>query len=233
MKRYRSFLFDLDGTLTDSGEGVLKSVQYALEYFGIHVEDWHTLGKYMGPPLQDSFREFEGFDEEQTALAIARYRERYNVTGLFENRVYEGIPDVLRDLKSRGARILVATSNPEVTSLRVLEHFGLTKYFDVIVGSEFDGRRSRKSEVIEEAFRRAGISSEDRRETLMIGDRWHDIRGAKEAGVDSMGTYSGYAEPGELEGAGATYVVHTIREMRELLNQLCASPGSGGSEPAE
>ena len=220
MKQYHTILFDLDGTLTDSGEGIMKTAWMTLESYGIHVDDWHSLRHFMGPPLQESFREFYGFDLEKSIEARDRFRERYNTTGLFENRVYEGIPELLRELKNRGVRMMVATSKPEPTSLRVLDHFDLTKYFGVIVGSEMGGKRDRKADVIEEVFRRAGISPEERDGVLMVGDRKHDVLGAKEAGIDSLGTYSGYAPPGELEEAGATYIVRTIPELHAVLRKL-------------
>lgn len=221
-KIYNTFFFDLDGTLTDSGEGILKCAQLTLEHFGVHVEDWHSLRHFMGPPIQDTFHEVYGFDEEKSVQARDYYRIRYNTVGLFENRVYDGIPEVLEDLKAADARLMVATSKPEVTSLRVLEHFDLLKYFEVIVGSEMDGRRDKKADVIREVFRRAGISEEEKASVLMIGDRRHDMIGAAQTGIDSLGIYSGYAEPGELEKAGGTYVVHSVQEMRELLRSLTA-----------
>ena len=195
----------------------MRSVQYALQSFGVEAEDWRSLRKYVGPPLLDSFRDFCGFDEETCRRAVLKYRERYNVTGYLENSVYEGIPELLKGLKASGKRLMVATSKPEGITLQVLEHFDLKKYFTVIVGSEPDGRRDRKAEVIEEVFRRAGIEGDERRLAVMIGDRLHDIRGARECGIDSLGTYIGYAQPGELEREGADYIAHSVEEMREIL----------------
>lgn len=215
---YEFILFDLDGTLTDPKEGITKSVQYALKHFGIE-EDAENLLRFIGPPLQQSFMEYYDFDEEKANLAIAKYRERFSKVGVFENGVYEGVEELLKALKENGKIVAVATSKPEVFARQIIEHYGLSQYFDVIVGSELDGTRSKKAEVIEEVLRQLGISEEEKLHIIMIGDRKHDIIGAKACNLNSIGVEFGYAEENELRLAGADYVVETVQELRCLLMQ--------------
>ncbi|MCD8123573.1 MAG: HAD hydrolase-like protein [Lachnospiraceae bacterium] len=217
MKKYHYFLFDLNGTLTEPEEGITKSVQYALEYFGIHEEDRTNLRRFIGPPLADSFQDFYGFDREKAMQARAKYQERYNVKGLYENAVIPGIPELLAGLRERGAVIALATSKPEPMARKILDQYGLTVWFDEIVGSCPDGERAAKVEVIAEVFRRMGLGEENKARALMIGDRRHDVWGAQAFGIDSLGTYVGYADPGELETAGATWIAASMEEMTQLL----------------
>jgi phosphoglycolate phosphatase len=217
-RQYQYLLFDLDGTLTNPAEGITKSVQYALADFGISAETKDLLC-FIGPPLFDSFRDFYGFDKEQTERAIAKYRERYTETGIYENFAYEGIRELLKKLSAQGYRLGVATSKPEEMANRVLIKYGLKEWFDVVAGSKLDGTRSRKSEVIEEAIRRMEEregSSINRRQVIMIGDRSFDVLGAEEVGVDSIGISYGFAEPGELEQAGADFVIRTVAELHAI-----------------
>ncbi|MCI8625259.1 MAG: HAD hydrolase-like protein [Lachnospiraceae bacterium] len=217
-RQYQYLLFDLDGTLTNPAEGITKSVQYALADFGISAETKDLLC-FIGPPLFDSFRDFYGFDREQTERAVARYRERYTETGIYENFAYEGIRELLEKLSAQGYRLGVATSKPEEMANRVLIKYGLKEWFDVVAGSKLDGTRSRKSEVIEEAIRRMEEregSSINRRQVIMIGDRSFDVLGAEEVGVDSIGISYGFAEPGELEQAGADFVIRTVAELHAI-----------------
>ena len=216
--RYTHLLFDLDGTLTNPKEGITKCVQHALRHFGIIESDLEKLTPFIGPPLLTSFMEFYGLSEEQAREAITVYRERFSTVGLFENSVLEGIPEMLEMLKSRGSVLAVASSKPEPFVLQNLEHFGLLSYFSVVTGATMDETRTEKKDVIEETLRRFGPGI-DRRKVLMIGDRRHDIEGAKLCRLDSLGIYTGFAEPGELEKAGATYVCHSVGEMKELLEK--------------
>ncbi|MGL4798815.1 MAG: HAD family hydrolase [Cellulosilyticaceae bacterium] len=209
---YNTILFDLDGTLTDPKEGITKSVQHALKAFGVEAE-LDDLLCFIGPPLQWSFEEYYGFDEEKAKLAIEKYRERFREVGMFENEVYEGIEEMLKTLAKEGKTLAVATSKPEVFAVQILEHFGLAKYFKVIVGSELDGTRVNKKDVIEEVFVRLQLTEEEKVHILMIGDRKHDIIGAKACGIDSIGVRFGYGEGNELEEAGATYIVETVGEL--------------------
>ena len=215
---YKYLLFDLDGTLTDPKEGITRSVQHALRHFGIEVSDPDTLTPYIGPPLIPSFMEFHGLTREQAEEALRVYRERFSVVGLFENEVLHGVPEMLRALKEKGRYVAVASSKPEEYVRRILEHFDLLQYFDEVVGASMDEKRSAKKDIIEEALHRMGKSPGDR-EILMIGDRKHDVEGAKQCGLDNLGVYTGFAPEGELEEAGATYVFHTIAEMTDFLLQ--------------
>ena len=184
-------LFDLDGTLTDPKEGITKSVQYALASFGIEEENLDNLEAFIGPPLKDSFMDFYGFDEEKAEQGIVKYRERFADTGIFENRMYDGIPLLIRKLKGNRKKIAVASSKPTVFVERILEHFEIRQYFDVVVGSELDGTRVKKEEVVEEALRQLyGENPEDledkKKRTVMVGDRKFDVDGAKAQGIRSV-----------------------------------------------
>lgn len=214
-------LFDLDGTLTDSQEGITKSVQYALKAFGIEEPDLKKLTPFLGPPLRDSFMEIYGFSQEDAAKAIALYRERFAPIGIFENSVYPGIPDMLEKLKEKGVLLAVASSKPECYVRQILAHFDVEKYFDVVVGSELDGRRSQKEEVVEEALKRLRILtiSVDKRKAAcaMIGDRKFDLQGAKAHFLTGVGVSYGYAPAGELEEEGADYIAGTVGELAQYL----------------
>lgn len=214
---WKYILFDLDGTLTDSNEGILNCVVYALEAAGKEIPDRETLLKFIGPPLVDGFQEITGMTREEAVTATAKYRERYGVIGLFENKPYEGIEQVLSELKKQGKLLALATSKPETYAIRILQHFHLMKYFDETVGSELDGTRNDKAEVIREALRRLNISKEEYRDVIMVGDRRHDIIGAGKCGIESLGVYYGFAEPGELEQAGADYIAHSVSDVLEIV----------------
>lgn len=214
-------LFDLDGTLTDSQEGITKSVQYALKAFGIEEPDLKKLTPFLGPPLQKSFMEIYGFSQEDAAKAVALYRERFAPIGIFENSVYPGIPDMLENLKEKGVLLAVASSKPECYVRQILAHFDVEKYFDVVVGSELDGRLSQKEEVVEEALKRLGILTipVEKRKTAcaMIGDRKFDLQGAKAHFLTGVGVSYGYAPVGELEEEGADYIAETVGELAQYL----------------
>ena len=210
-------LFDLDGTLTDPEEGITRCVQYALEQMGLGTWERSWLRCFIGPPLKEQFMGFCGISEEQADLAVEKYRERYRDTGIFENRAYPGIASLLEKLAGKGARLALATSKPEVFARRILEAYGLAGYLEEAVGSELDGRRTDKAQVIEEALRRMGISQAQRGQVLMVGDRMHDIAGAKRCGVASLGVRFGYAQAGELEAAGADWIVDTVEELEAFL----------------
>ncbi len=212
---YDYILFDLDGTLTDPGVGLTKAVEYALSKFNIEVENLSDLYKFIGPPLWDSFQDFYGFSVEDSKKAVEYYREYYGVKGIYENEVYKGIEDLLKSLKNKGKTLIVATSKPEVYAKIVLEHFNLDKYFDFIAGSNFDGTRVKKDEVIQYAVDSCKIS--DLSKAIMIGDRMHDINGAKKVGLDSIGVLYGYGDRVELESAGAKYIAETVEDIEELL----------------
>lgn len=213
-------LFDLDGTLTDPKEGITKCVQYALKYFNIEVNDLSELLRFIGPPLIDSFRNFYGMSEEDAKVAVDKYRERFKDIGIFENGVYEGIIQMLSSCKEMGYKIGLATSKPEEFAVRILDRYGLSEFFDEATGSTMDGSRNSKTDVIKEAFRRMDICDANKENVYMIGDREHDIIGAKNCGIKSIGVKFGYANEGELEAAGADYVVDDVLQLQMLLERL-------------
>lgn len=217
MKKY--ILFDLDGTLTDPAEGITKCVSYALSHFGME-EKPENLTSFIGPPLLEQFESFAHFDRETAAAAVEKYRERYRGTGIFENRVLDGVSEMLSALRDAGCVLCVASSKPEVFVKLILEKYGLSDFFTVVCGSELDGTRSKKCDIIEETLARLGVlfpemDFSDRAECLMVGDRKHDIEGAHRCGMEAVGVTFGYAEPGELENAGADMIVS---EWGELLH---------------
>ena len=211
-------LFDLDGTLTDPGIGITNSVMYALKKFGIEITDRTSLYNFIGPPLMYSFQTFHGFSEEDSTQAVKYYREYFSVHGLYENEVYPGIPELLHELKQRGYHLVLATSKPEEYALEILRHFGLYDYFDFVAGATFDTTRVKKADVIAYALKETGIT--DLENTIMIGDRSHDIIGAKTFNLDSIGVLYGYGSEDEFKEAGATYIVNKPCEIIEIENVL-------------
>lgn len=216
MKKY--LLFDLDGTLTDPKVGITTCVQYALRSFGIEEPDLDKLEPFIGPPLRDSFMNFYGFTAEQAEEAVAKYRERFQDTGIFENEVYPGIPQMLRNLKNNGMHLAVASSKPKVYVDRILEHFHLDQFFDVVVGSELDGKREDKAEVVSEALRLLFQDQPVKKEEVyMIGDRSFDVEGAKALCMESVGVTYGYGSMEELKAAKADYIVSSVKELEKFL----------------
>lgn len=211
MKQYSYLLFDLDGTLTDPGEGITNSVAYALEKFGISVSDKTTLYPFIGPPLIESFMRFYGFSHEQARQAVTFYREYFSDRGIFENIPYPGVAQVLKKLKDGGKTLIVATSKPEPFARRIVEHFGLSESFAFVAGAGFDETRSEKWDVIEYALDTMRI--QDRSQAVMIGDRKHDIIGAKKTGLDSVGVLWGYGDREELATAGADHIVAHVHDL--------------------
>lgn len=207
----RVVLFDLDGTLTDPGLGITNSVMYALEKFGIRVEDRSELYKFIGPPLLNSFKDFYRFDVNQAEQAVVYYREYFKEKGIYENKVYDGIPELLEQLKEQKIFLAVATSKPEPFAVRILEHFNLSQYFDVIAGSDFENVRNTKAKVIAYALEQLAEQLEEdisalKQSAIMVGDRSHDIVGAKENDIQSIGVLFGYGDRKELEDAGADFI---------------------------
>lgn len=219
MKQY--LLFDLDGTLTDPMVGITSSVQYALEKFGIHVRYLKELIPFIGPPLAESFQKFYGFSKEDAEKAIQYYREYYAPKGIFENEVYEGIPEMLAHLTEAGFTLLVATSKPTVFARKVLKHFGMEDYFSFVGGSELDGSRTKKAEVISYILKTCGIEA---KEAIMIGDRRHDIEGRKACGLESVGVLYGYGTEQELTEAGADHIIRTVAELEDYLRNQGENP---------
>ena len=215
MKKYNIFFFDLDGTITDSSEGITNSVMYALKKFEIEETDRTKLYSFIGPPLIDSFEKFYGFSKEQAIEAVAYYREYYSVKGIYENRVYDGLEEMLQKLKEAGKTLIVATSKPEPYARLIIDYFHLSSYFDYVAGMEMEGGRSSKAEVIQYALETCQISN--RSEVLMVGDREHDVNGAKTAGIDCLGILYGFGDREELEEAGATYIEEDVADILKYL----------------
>lgn len=213
--RYEYMLFDLDGTLSDPGIGITSAVMHALEKYGIYESDRTKLYPFIGPPLLDSFQDFYGFSEEQAKEAIAFYREYYNTQGKFENKVYEGIPQMLKRLQDSGRKLFVATSKVESIAKEVLEHFQLTSYFIDIAGPDMKQHRTQKAEIIERLFKDQGITKRDR--VVMVGDRKHDVIAAKANGIHSIGVLYGYGSREELTAAGAEELAVSVQELEGLL----------------
>ena len=213
--RYDQLLFDLDGTLTDPGEGITNSVKYALQKWGIEVGDRRELYRFIGPPLSASFRDFYGFSEEDSLKCVEYYREYYRNRGIFENRVYEGVPELLSRLKGEGRALILATSKPEGFAKQILEHFDLVKYFDFVAGASMDESRNKKGDVIRYALSMASVRDLSR--ALMIGDREHDILGARQNSIESLGVLYGYGDEEELRGAGATFIAATVEEIFDVV----------------
>ena len=214
---YKYILFDLDGTLTDPGIGITNSVMYALEKFGIEVEDRASLYKFIGPPLLDSFQKYYGFTKEESELALQYYREYFKPYGLYENKIYDGVEKLLKDLKAMDKVIIVATSKPEEFAVEILKHFNLYQYFDFVGGASMDEKRVKKADVIAYALEKCHVA--DLKSVVMIGDREHDIYGAKKIGVDSIGVLYGYGDYEELKMAGADYIVSTPEEILSVINE--------------
>jgi len=215
MPNYDLVLFDLDGTLTDSQEGIINSIQFALRHFGIKVSSPEELNRFLGPPLWNSFREFCGFDDSQVDEAVRVYREYYNEKGIFENKLYDGIAEVLKQLTTSGVKVAVATSKPAKYAKIILDHFGVSHYFSMIAGSEMDGTRSDKAEVI--AYALNNLDAGRKMKTIMIGDRKHDVIGARKHNLDCIGVLWGYGGRAELEATGTAHIIESTNEILNII----------------
>lgn len=213
MSKYDHILFDLDGTLTDSGPGIINGFEYSLGKMGIDVPDKASLRKFVGPPLGDSFEKTLGFSPEDAAKGIAFYKEYYAEKGVYENDVYPGIPELLEKLKASGKKLIVATTKAELMADVVMDHFGLRKYFDLVVASN-NADRKNKIDVLNFAIENGGV---DRERSVMVGDRFYDITGAAHFGIESVGVLYGYGSRQELEEAGATYIAESVDSLYEIL----------------
>ena len=210
----KAILFDLDGTLTDSGEGIMNCAKLALSHYGITVEDEQSLRVFVGPPLQKTFAEF-GVPREEVDHAIEIYRSRYIPIGKFENHPYPGIQELLEKLRANGHKLYVATSKPEETSVEILEHFDLARYFDIICGASFDASRHTKDEVIACLLERIG----EKTDAIMVGDTAFDVLGAKAHGIPTIGVSWGYGKVSDMENAGAAGIAHTMEELYDLITK--------------
>lgn len=215
MHRKQILFFDLDGTLTDSAPGILNSVTYALEKMGIPVEDRRALYRFIGPPLLDSFRDYYGMDSKNAEQAVEYYREYYRAGGMFENIPYAGIHALLADLKAAGKTLALATAKPEVFSVPILEKFELAQYFDYVGAASLDESRNQKHQVVAHTLALCGHPDPDT--VVMVGDRHHDVDGARMNGIETVGVLYGFGDRAELEQAGAAAIAETVDDLRKIL----------------
>lgn len=208
----------MDGTLTNSQEGIYNCLYYAFDSMNVKRPPESEMQKFIGPPLLDSFREIMGFDEKQSLTALEKYRERYTTKGLYENYPYEGMEELLREVGQSGKILAVSTSKPEFMSVRVLEYFGLAKYFETIAGS--DNESEGKREVIEKTISRLNIPRAGRDEILMVGDRKYDIIGAHSCDVKACGVGYGFASGSELRDCSSDYIAETVSDLKRLLLEI-------------
>ena len=208
----KTILFDLDGTLTDSGEGIINCVIYALEKFGLPIPPRENLRYFVGPPLHESFVK-QGVPAERAEEAVAAYRERYVPTGMFENTPYPGVRELLEKLKAEGHTLYVASSKPEWMCVDILKHFDLAGYFEQICGATMDTSRTNKEAVIEYLIQENGRADN----MIMVGDTKFDVLGAKVHGIPCIGVSWGYGSAAEMQAAGAISVADTMEELLELL----------------
>lgn len=215
MHKYKIILFDLDGTISDPKIGITKSVQYALQKMNIYEPDIDKLECFIGPPLQVSFAEYYDFDEREIQKAIDFYRERFKEKGMFENDLYSQIPLLLKSLYEQKFILAVATSKPTIFAEQILQYFNISQFFDLVVGSNLDGTRSSKTEIIQYILNK--YHNHKLNEFIMIGDRKHDIIGAINTGIDSIGVTFGYGSLEELRHCKPTYIVNNIDQLKEIL----------------
>ena len=209
-------LFDLDGTLTNPKEGITKCVQYALKHFGIEKE-CDELVSFIGPPLKEKFMEYASLSEEDGVKAVEIYRERYAPIGIFENEIYDGILQMLETLKNQGKILAIATSKPTVFAKQIAEKYGISPFLTCLLGSELDGRNTDKAEVIRIAMQKLGATTEN---TIMVGDREHDVIGARKNGIECIGVSYGYGGEDELSESGALKIVQTPYELLKILSAM-------------
>lgn len=214
---YQYILFDLDGTITDSGKGIFNGVIYALEKFGIKETDQTVLNSFIGPPLVDSFMKNYSFSNQKALKAVEFYREFYRSDGIYQNTLYKGISELIKTLKQQGKKVILATSKPQPFAENILKQYDLLKYFDCVVGATFDGSLNYKSDVIRVALENSGVT--DKSMAIMIGDRHYDIEGAKENNIDSIGVIYGYGDLEELKNADANYIAENTQDILNIINE--------------
>ncbi len=213
MPKYKYILFDLDGTLDDPFEGITKSVVHAMKKFGVDA-DSKSLGCFIGPPLAESFTKYFGLSEDEAKTAVEYYREYYRPTGIFEVKIYDGIPELLEKLQNAGCELILATSKPIVFADMILERYDLKKYFSATYGSELDGTRVKKAEVIQYAHDNYPF---DKSCAVMVGDRRHDVEGAHQCGIPCVGVTFGYGDRTEHEEYGADFIACSVSELEAFL----------------
>ncbi len=215
--KYSIALFDLDGTIIDSSEGITKSVAYAMDKHGIVHGGYETLKAFIGPPLKEQFMKVCGVDEAKGTELVNAYREYYAVTGIFECSVYDGIQELLANMKKNGYKILLATSKPEKFARIILEHLSLDIYFDCIAGSNLNNTRTDKAAVIEYALECCGLSDDAKNKAVMIGDSIHDVNGAAKYGIDAIAVTYGFGNSKELKNSNAVFVCESRKALNEYL----------------
>lgn len=213
---YEYVFFDLDGTLTDPGLGITNSVMYALKKWNIEAADRSELYKFIGPPLEDSFQKYYGFSEEDAMKSVHYFREYFRTNGIYENEIFAGTENLLDMVKKSGRKVVLATSKPQEFAEIILKHFHIDQYFDHIAGATMDCSRNKKADVIRYALDQCNVT--DRSKVIMVGDREHDVYGAKENGLDCIGVLCGYGSREELEAAGAAHIVENIEDIFTLLD---------------
>lgn len=214
---FKTVLFDLDGTITDSAVGIVNCVIYALNALKICVPERKKLECFIGPPLKEEFKKSFGLSDEKADFAVKKYRERYNNKGIYENKLYDNIDTVLHKLKDSEVKICLATSKPQIYAEKILEYFNIREYFSIVAGSELNGKRTKKSEVINAVIAEL---SDEKDEIIMVGDRKYDVEAAHECGIKCIGAKYGYPEKNELENAKADYIVASVEELIELLLKI-------------
>ncbi len=215
MSVFNYIFLDLDGTISNSAFGIKNSIAYALTKLDKPIPSSEVLDAFIGPPLSGGFKEYCGLNDTETEKAIVYYREYYREKGIFECELYSGISETVKKLNDSGKKLFIATSKPEEFAKRVVEHFGLTEYFTYCAGASFDDSRSTKGDVLAYAIKESGLT--DKSQAIMIGDRNHDIIGAKGNGIKSIGVLYGFGDRKELENAGADYIAATANDILNIL----------------
>lgn len=212
--KYDAVFFDFDGTIADTGEGIFSSVEYAIEEMGFSPLPFDRLRTFIGPPIFESFRRELGMNDEQAAVAVEKYRERYSESGIFRLRVYDGIEDLIKQIKKSGIKVAIASSKPEKFVMRLIDYLNISPLIDFIAAPESDKAPEGKTVLVEKAVNRFGV---DKTRALMVGDRYFDIDGANGAGVESVGVTFGYGSREELEKAGSTYLADNADDIRKII----------------
>ena len=213
--KYKYIVFDFDGTVCETGEGIFKSAQFALQSYSIPCPNWEELGFFVGPPLLDSFQRYDGVDEKLAEKLVEKYRERYGEIGIYESSFYNGIIDVIKQLKSKGCKIAIGSSKPQIFIEKILDKHNLLKYFDYISAVDFNNARKSKTEIISAALKNMGCT--DKEKALMVGDRYFDIDGADGAEIDSVGVLYGYGNEEEFKQHGATYIIEKATDLLDII----------------
>ncbi|MBE6547445.1 MAG: HAD family hydrolase [Ruminococcaceae bacterium] len=215
--QYKYIIFDLDGTLTDPYEGITNSIKYAMKVMDKPIPADCDLALFIGPPLYYSFEHYTKLTAEESVRAVDEYRVYYKDRGLYENKIYDGIADLLRDIRGGSGMALVGTSKPQVFAEEVLRDVKIHQYFNAISGADMKEAHSSKEEIIRRSLMLAGISEDEYKYCLMVGDRKFDVEGAKLCGIHSVGVTWGYGDRAELEAEGATYVVDAVEELKNII----------------